>query len=223
MRRKFLIISPWLFGSGAFPVYTVRKFAANPAVVSCVLAAAAWVSFAPAANAVSYTTSGFSLTGLGDTINSGYDWLSGTAEQGTLSDPSTILLNTLSFTAGVNATVPQTYNNIYSISETMTIGAGSSQITIPFSLAINYQDTLTIAATTFSILDGSTLWQVAVNGLTLGPNGGGTQTALLTARVTDPPSAAPLPAALPLFASGLGAMGLFGWWRKRKNGAASAA
>jgi hypothetical protein len=34
----------------------------------------------------------------------------------------------------------------------------------------------------------------------------------------DPPSVstAPLPAALPLFASGLGAMGLFGWWRRRK-------
>jgi hypothetical protein len=30
----------------------------------------------------------------------------------------------------------------------------------------------------------------------------------------------PLPAALPLFATGLGAMGLFGWRRKRKNAAA---
>jgi hypothetical protein len=29
----------------------------------------------------------------------------------------------------------------------------------------------------------------------------------------------PLPAALPLFATGLGAMGLFGWWRKRKAAA----
>jgi len=36
-------------------------------------------------------------------------------------------------------------------------------------------------------------------------------------------SAAPLPAALPLFASGLGAMGLLGWRRKRKNAAALAA
>jgi hypothetical protein len=29
----------------------------------------------------------------------------------------------------------------------------------------------------------------------------------------------PLPAALPLFATGLGAMGLLGWRRKRKNAA----
>jgi hypothetical protein len=36
-------------------------------------------------------------------------------------------------------------------------------------------------------------------------------------------SATPLPAALPLFATGLGAMGLLGWRRKRKNAAAIAA
>jgi hypothetical protein len=35
--------------------------------------------------------------------------------------------------------------------------------------------------------------------------------------------ATPLPAALPLFATGLGAMGLFGWRRKRKNAVAIAA
>jgi len=36
-------------------------------------------------------------------------------------------------------------------------------------------------------------------------------------------SATPLPAALPLFASGLGGLGLLGWRRKRKNAAAIAA
>ena len=38
-----------------------------------------------------------------------------------------------------------------------------------------------------------------------------------------PPVVTPLPAALPLFVSGLGALGLFGWRRKRKNAAALAA
>ena len=38
-----------------------------------------------------------------------------------------------------------------------------------------------------------------------------------------PVSTTPLPAALPLFATGVGAMGLFGWRRKRKNAAALAA
>ena len=51
----------------------VRKFAANTAVLSFVIAAAALVSFAPPANAVSYTTSGFSLSALGDTIGTQYD------------------------------------------------------------------------------------------------------------------------------------------------------
>jgi hypothetical protein len=202
-------------------VKLVRKFAANTAVASCVLAAAALVSFAPAANAVSYTTSGFSLGNLGDTLGTGYDYLAGTGVTGTLGDPSTIVLNSLSFTAGVNATVPQYYGNTYSIAETMTIGTGTSQIAIPFSLNISYQDTLTIGGTTFSILDGNSLWQVAVIGMTLGPNPGGTMTGSLMAMVTDPGvSQAPLPAALPLFASGLGGMGLFSWWRKRKRAGA---
>jgi hypothetical protein len=42
----------------------------------------------------------------------------------------------------------------------------------------------------------------------------------VTAGELDP---TPLPAALPLFATGLGALGLFGWRRKRKNAAALAA
>jgi hypothetical protein len=36
-------------------------------------------------------------------------------------------------------------------------------------------------------------------------------------------STTPVPAALPLFATGLGVMGLFGWRRKRKNAVAIAA
>ena len=39
--------------------------------------------------------------------------------------------------------------------------------------------------------------------------------------LTFAPAATPLPAALPLFATGLGAMGLFGWRRKRKNAIAA--
>ena len=40
---------------------------------------------------------------------------------------------------------------------------------------------------------------------------------------SDAPFATPIPAALPLFAGGLGAMGLLGWRRKRKAAAAAAA
>src|ERR1019366_3855344 len=39
---------------------------------------------------------------------------------------------------------------------------------------------------------------------------------------TPSTSATPLPAALPLFATGIGALGLLGWRRKRKNAALAA-
>ena len=45
---------------------------------------------------------------------------------------------------------------------------------------------------------------------------------LTTDLTPNPLSSTPLPAALPLFATGLGAMGLFGWRRKRKAQAVAA-
>jgi hypothetical protein len=51
---------------------------------------------------------------------------------------------------------------------------------------------------------------------TIGASGG-------SVSVTPEVSTTPLPAALPLFAAGLGAMGLFGWRRKRKASDAMAA
>ena len=208
---------------------TVRKFAAHAAKVLFAVAAGALVSFAPAAYAVTYSTSGLSqpLTSLGDALNTQFDILAVGGVAGDFVDGQTINLNSLSFTAGINATVPKDYTNVYSIVENITINGGDPhQLTIPFNLSISYSDTLTILGTTVSFLDGGSLWQVAVNELTLPPNPGGTITGWLTAQVTDPPTGAPqtpLPAALPLFASGLGGMGLFGWWRKRKDKRAAAA
>jgi hypothetical protein len=50
---------------------------------------------------------------------------------------------------------------------------------------------------------------------------------LVSGGISEQISAIPLPAALPLFASGLAVLGLFGWWRtgknKRKNGGGRAA
>ena len=51
----------------------------------------------------------------------------------------------------------------------------------------------------------------------------GTVSEFATDHLEAPPSETPAPAALPLFASGLGAMGLFGWRKKRKNAASSIA
>jgi hypothetical protein len=200
------------------------------ACVTIGFAAAAFMSFAPAANAVTYSTSGapeqFSL---GDTLGSlsDYDRLIINGSSGTFG-VGPIVLNSLEFIAGVNAIVPHDYNNVFSFTESLTLSDGvGTTFTVPFNLSISYADTLTInGGTTFSFVDGGSLWQVAVNGLTIGPNPGGKMIANLTAQVTDPPagvSQVPLPAALPLFISGLGAMGLLGWRRKRKNAASIAA
>jgi hypothetical protein len=51
-------------------------------------------------------------------------------------------------------------------------------------------------------------------------SGGETFTNLLTGELTT--AATPLPAALPLFASGAGVIGLFGWRRKKKKAASAA-
>jgi hypothetical protein len=205
----------------------INKLVAKAACVGAIIAVTALLSFVPAANALTYSTSGapeqFSL---GDTLGSAstYDQLIINGSSGTFGTGS-IVLNSLEFIAGVNAIVPQVYNNVFSFTESLTLsdGAGTA-FTVPFNLSISYSDTLTIVAgTTFSFMDGGSLWQIVVDGLTLGPNPGGTMLANLTAQVTDPPGPVPLPAALPLFVSGLGAMRLLGWWRKRKNAAAIAA
>ena len=201
----------------------IGKCSAKTVAASIVAAAATLVLFAPAANAVSYTTSGFSLGQLGGS-GTFVGQLTGLASSGTFVDGGTINLNFLTFT-GINTGVAT--NNTYSISEKMTVNSGTpQQLTVPFSLNINRTDALTIVGgTTLSFLSGGSLWQVVVNGLTLTTSGpGGIASGWLTASVTDPPtgdnvSQAPLPAALPLFASGLGAMGLFSWWRKRKSAA----
>jgi hypothetical protein len=168
-----------------------------------------------------YSTSGAqTLYSLGDTIGSGYDQLQIQGAGGTLDSATTsIVLNTLTFTAGVNAVVPATYNGLYSFSENVTIdtgsGSNSATLTVPFNLTISYSDTLTVVGgTTISIPVGSNIWNIVVNSLTIGPNPGGPITEALTAQVSDPPSATPLPAAFLLFGSGLGAMELV---RRRKK------
>jgi hypothetical protein len=57
----------------------------------------------------------------------------------------------------------------------------------------------------------------------MGPNSGGSEIGYLTARISEAPAATPLPAALVLFGSGLGAMGIFARRRKAKACAVAAA
>jgi hypothetical protein len=202
----------------------VRKvIVTNAKFAAVVVAGSALLLSAPAAEAASYITSGApTQMSLGDTIGSAYDQLAINGASGQLSD-GTIILDSLIFTAGINATVPQYYNSISSISETLTVDGSSKPLVIPFNLNISYSDTLTIiGGTTLSFLDGTSIWNIVVNGLTIGPNPGGPMTANLTAQASDP-AATPLPPALLLFGTGLGVMGLLGRRKKKTAFAAIAA
>jgi len=200
-----------------------RSLATNLAVALATLAFSA--SLSTTANAITYSTSGTSeMFSLGDQMGSAsdYDQLIVNGTSGVLK-VGTIVLDQLTFIAGVNAYVPQTYS--YSFSETMTVsnGGGTQTLTIPFNISINYSDTLSVlGGTAASFVVNGTLWNIVVNALTIGPNSGGSMVGYLTAVVTDPPTVTPLPGALALFAGGLGTLGLFGWRKKRKAASALA-
>jgi hypothetical protein len=88
-----------------------------------------------------------------------------------------------------------------------------------------------ITAYDFDVTGTTTLWSLslgvlAANEDTFSNGTGGSQINVLSQGTTFTPvgtPTTPLPAALPLFASGIGAMGFFGWRKKRKNTAAIAA
>lgn len=191
------------------------------------IAASVFVLATEPAGALTYSTSGSATQfSLGDTLGtaSNYDILQVLGTWGTIGGPttSTITLNELIFTAGPNALVPATYSG-FSFSESVTIGTGTAMLVVPFNLSINYSDTLTIVGgTTLSIPIGSNVWNIVVNGLTLGPNAGGSEIGFLTAQVSDPPAPTPLPAAFVLFGSGVGAIELLRRRRRARSSAVSA-
>ena len=222
-----MIVLVALYGLRAIPVHNFQRFAAW----TFVAAAAALIPSANSANALSYTVTNSGpdlLTQLGNQLDppSRYHNLFDLALSGTFGEGQ-INLDLLGFSAGINATVPQAINS-YSFSETLKLSDGSgTTLVIPFNVSINYSDVLTIAGgSTFSFADsGGSFWQIVLNSLLMGL----ISTAVLyvlrrtTGQVTDPPTGHSTgEPACSLFASGIGAMGMFGWWKKRKKSVAAA-
>lgn len=212
------------------PIAVSKPGALRSKLAVAIVAAVALLAFAPTANAVTYSTSGVNIDasggpanyGFGGTLHTQYDALIVDTISGSLVPNSTIRLNSLMFVAGFNALVPAGYH--YSFSETLSIGGAAPQtLSVPFDIYMDSGHRLVVpGGQTLSFMVGASLWTLVVNGLTLGPNYGSPQFGYLTAQVTET-AATPLPAAILLFGSGLGAMGLISRRRKAKAAAAAAA
>jgi hypothetical protein len=202
----------------------LNKFAARAALATSVMAAATLVSFAASASTVSYSDNGAYQQSIGDNLGTLFDQLTLGAVVGGTTNGGTTLLNPVTFNVGVNSCC--IYDKTGTISESLTVGGITQTINLPYNIHIDYADTITFIGGETITVPG---WQFVVNPLTLGPNGVGSFPYFLTATVTQLTgfsaldATTPLPAALPLFATGLGALGLLGWRKKRKAAAFAAA
>ena len=165
----------------------------------------AWIASGMSGITVNDGTYALDLTGFCD-LSCGTPY--GGVQQTVLTTPGTTY--TLSFLAG---------NYPYNTSQptmVVNIGGNSYSFTLPSTTLASVWDSETI---TFIATTASTLISFTGSG---GAVGGTYYLGLDNVSLSDPPPSVPLPAALPLFASGLGALGLLGWRRKKKIGSVSA-
>ena len=108
------------------------------------------------------------------------------------------------------------FSSYFDVTFTIPVGVGASAILVgttsgPELLSLTFYDNLANSPDTFWPND------------TYLPDGFSNESLAYSVLVSGDVDPTPLPATLPLFATGLGALGLFGWRRKRKNAAAIAA
>ena len=161
----------------------------------------AWIASGQAGITVIAGTYALDLTGFCD-LHCGTPY--GGVQQTVLTTPGTTY--TLSFLAG---NYPYNTNQPTIV---VNIGGNSYSFTLPSTTSASGvwdSETITFIATTASTL-------IAFSG-SGSPEGGSTSyLGLDNVSLSDPPSPVPLPATLPLFATGLAGLGLLGWRRKKK-------
>ncbi len=144
-----------------------------------VLTAALLLTAAMPAAAATYVTDTASFTGIGDSIGSTYDIVTLNSVTGTATGAGTYLVNTVDFTAGINAS--SSYVDTGTFTNTATVDGSPFSYTVPYTISIAGTDTITIG--------GNTVYtngvKVVYNPLTL-TSGGSTVTGDLTATVSVP-------------------------------------
>ncbi len=172
---------------------------------------------------VLYSTSGASVSGLGDTLGTTFDQLVLSPFSGTING-STFELNPFSFTVGINAHTPITPppSALPLLSETLTIDGVTSTIFIPYSISIDRTDTLNVATGPFPltfpgfnaplmIVDGFVVTLVpGTVQASIGPGGTGTFSGGLFAQIAPIPE----PATWTMMILGFAGLGLVGLRRK---------
>ena len=116
------------------------------------------ISSTTAQAAVIYTTSGDLVTGIGDQLNSLFDKISLGPYESMFVAPETKDLNPLTFVIGFNSNTPATVDG--HMTETITIGATTEPVTIPFVATISASGDFAISS-----FDAFCCWRISVRDL----------------------------------------------------------
>ena len=209
-----------LISNGSFETPTVPAGSFTSYSVGSALLTG-WNVIGPADTVVSVVSGTFSQNGVTFQAQDGIQWLDLTG------------VNSNS-TEGVSQSLATTAGDVYQLSFYVGNTTGGSIFGSTSTVNVSINGTPTFSDTNSTTNATGLSWElfthtfIASTMTTLaflnGDPGADNSNGLDNVALTDVgPAAVPLPAALPLFATGLGALGLLGWRRKRKNAAAIAA
>jgi hypothetical protein len=184
-----------------------------------------WSVVGPSGGNVGIVYKNFSQSGITFPAQDGNQWIDLT---GTSNSPAEGVQQTVATTIGQQYSLSFYVGNvnnvggIFGTTSTVDVDVNGSQVlaaenscttTCPSTLTWQLFTTTFIATSTSTVL-------AFLNGDPSNDTSNGLDNITLNATTTSP---TPLPGAFPLFATGLGALGLFGWRRKRKNASLFAA